>query len=602
MHATSGLTDPNPDFVRPKSNIRAVKSAAKSLCSSWGIQFAVSWIISTLQHYPEIAIFLTLAVGFAIGGIKFGKFSLGNVTGVLIAGVLIGQINISISPNVKSVFFLMFLFAVGYSVGPQFFRGLKSDGLPQVLFAVVLCVACLLSAFAAAKLAGYNVGQAAGLLSGACTISAVLGVATDSINQLGISDDQKHAFLATMPVAYAVTYLYGTAGSAWFLASMGPKILRVNLQKECADYEAKMGGKLEGGDLSAYRKLTTRAFSVAQGSRWVGKTIADYESQFTMPRVFVARIRQKGKVCEPELSLVIQSGDVLGLAGPREVILQQQASIGPEHDDHELFDFPIEVLDVVLTNKAFAGMTLIELRESAVGKQARNVFLRKLMRAGQEMPLNAGTKIDRGDVLQLVGATRDVERVAKAIGYADRPTDQTDIVFMGIGIVLGALVGAIVIHFGNVPLSLSTSGGALIAGLVCGWLRSVNRTFGRIPGPALWVFNQIGLTTFIAVVGLTTGPSFVAGLKAAGISLFLWGVFVTTLPFVIGLLSGKYIFKMHPGILLGACAGARTTTAALGAIQDEAHSQVPALGYTITYAVGNTLLIIWGVVIVLMMK
>jgi putative transport protein len=561
----------------------------------------MTWLVETLRRYPEIAIFLTLAIGFAIGGIKLGKFSLGNVTGVLIAGVLIGQIGITISDNVKSVFFLMFLFAVGYSVGPQFFRGLKSDGIPQVLFAVVLCVACLLSAFVAAKMAGYNVGQAAGLLSGACTISAVLGVATDSINQLGIPDDQKQAALKAMPVAYAVAYLYGTAGSAWFLASIGPKILRVNLAKECADYETKMGGKLEGGDLTAYSRLTTRAFLVAQGSRLIGKTIGDYEAQFTIPRVFVTRIRQGEKVSEPELSLVIQSGDVLGLAGPRDLILQQQAALGPEKDDQELFDFPIEVLDVVLTNKAYAGMTLAQVRESEAGKGARSVFLRKLIRAGQEMPLSPGIKVDRGDVLQLVGPTREVNRFATDLGYVDRPTDKTDIVFMGIGIVLGALVGAIVIHFGKVPISLSTSGGALIAGLVCGWLRAVKRTFGRIPEPALWVFNQIGLTTFIAVVGLTTGPSFVAGLKEAGISLFLWGVVVTTLPFVIGLYVGKYVFKMHPGILLGACAGARTTTAALGAIQDEARSNVPALGYTITYAVGNTLLIMWGVAIVLMM-
>lgn len=560
------------------------------------------WIIETLQRFPEIAIFLTLAVGFAIGGIKVGKFSLGNVTGVLVAGVLIGQINISISPNVKSVFFLMFLFAVGYSVGPQFFRGLKSDGLPQVLFAVVLCVACLLATFFAAKLAGYNIGQAAGLLSGACTISAVLGVASDSINQLGIPDDQKQAFIKALPVAYAVSYLFGTAGSAWFLASVGPKLLRVNLAKECADYETKMGGQLEGGELSAYRKLTTRAFRVNEGSRCIGKTIAEYESQFTIPRVFVVRIRQQSKVCEPEPNTIIQATDILGLAGPRELILQQQAAIGPEVEDREVFDFPVEMLDVVLTNKAFVGKTLAEVRESDAGNRARGVFLRKIIRAGQEIPLNAGTKVDRGDVLQLVGATRDVERVAKDLGYADRPTDNTDIVFMGTGIVLGALVGAMVIHFGKVPISLSTSGGALIAGLVCGWLRSVNRTFGRIPGPALWVFNQIGLTTFIAVVGLTTGPSFVAGLREAGISLFLWGVFVTTIPFVIGLYAGKYLFKMHPGILLGACAGARTTTAALGAIQDEAQSKVPALGYTITYAVGNTLLIMWGVAIVLMMK
>jgi len=229
----------------------------------------MNWLFNTLRAYPEIAIFLALAIGFYIGSIKFGKFTLGNVTGVLLAGVVIGQLKIEISPNVKAVFFLMFLFAVGYSVGPQFFRGLKSDGLPQVLFAVVLCVTCLLSAFVAAKLAGYSIGQAAGLLSGACTISAVLGVAGDTINQLGLPADQQKALVAAMPVAYAVTYLFGTAGSAWFLASIGPKLLRVDLAKECADYEAKAGGGLEkSGGMTAYHRLTTRAYKQPPDSQW----------------------------------------------------------------------------------------------------------------------------------------------------------------------------------------------------------------------------------------------------------------------------------------------------------------------------------------------
>ncbi len=561
------------------------------------------WLFSTLRSYPEIAIFLALAVGFYVGSLKFGKFSLGSVTGVLLAGVLIGQLNITISANVKSVFFLMFLFAVGYSVGPQFFRGLKSDGLPQVLFAVLLCVACLLSAFIAAKLAGYNIGQAAGLLSGACTISAVLGVAGDTIGQLGLPSDQEKALIAAMPVAYAVTYLYGTAGAAWFLSSMGPKLLRVDLAKECADYEAKMGGSAEdAGNISAYRRLTNRAYQVAANSKWVGKTVRDFESIFTVPRVFVARLRKEGKVCETDPDIVIQSGDVLGLAGARELLLKHEADLGAEVDDRELFDFSVEILDVVVTSKAIAGKTLKELAESESVKGARGVFLRKLIRAGLEMPFTAGTKIDRGDVLQIVGGIKNVERVAKDIGYPDRATEKTDVVFMGLGIVIGALIGAISIKLGKVPLSLSTSGGALMAGLVCGYLRAVNPTFGRIPAPALWVLNNVGLTTFIAVVGISCGPSFVAGLKEAGLSLFLWGVFVTTVPFVIGIFAGKYLFKMHPGILLGACAGARTTTAALGAIQDEARSKVPALGYGITYAVGNTLLIVWGIVIVLMMK
>src|SRR6478736_5528542 len=201
----------------------------------------MTWLFDTLREYPEIAIFLTLALGFFIGGLKFGKFSLGNVTGVLLAGVLIGQLEITISPHVKSVFFLMFLFAVGYGVGPQFFRGLKSDGLPQVLFAVVLCVACLLATVIAASIADYSIGQAAGLLAGACTISAVLGVATDTLGQIGLTPEQIQANVDAMPVAYAVTYLFGTAGSAWFLATIGPKILGVDIARACADYEAKMG-------------------------------------------------------------------------------------------------------------------------------------------------------------------------------------------------------------------------------------------------------------------------------------------------------------------------------------------------------------------------
>jgi len=563
----------------------------------------MNWLFDTLRANPEIPIFLALALGFWIGSLHIGKFSLGNVTGVLLAGVLIGQLNITISPNVKSVFFLMFLFAVGYSVGPQFFRGLKSDGLPQVFFAVILCVACLLCAFIAAKVAGYSMGQAAGLLSGACTISAVLGVASDTMNQIGLSPEQHKAMVDAMPVAYAVTYLYGTAGSAWFLASIGPKLLRVNLAKECAEYEAKMGGAAEAGDqMSAYRRLTARAYRVEEKSKLVGKTVAEFEARFSMPRVFILRARQASKVCDIDPKTVIRAGDILGLAGPREFLLKIETELGPEVDDRELFDVPIEILDIVVTNKEFAGKTLLEIRNSDAAQQVRGVFLRKLIRTGQEMPFNPGTKVDRGDVVQVVGPVKEVEQVAKRLGYADRATDKTDMVFMGLGIVIGALIGAIVIKFGQVPLSLSTSGGALFAGLVCGWLRSVNPTFGRIPGPALWVFNNIGLCAFIAVVGISTGPSFVAGLKAAGLSLFLWGVFVTTIPFIIGIYAGKYIFKMHPGIVLGCCAGARTTTAALGAIQDEAKSKVPALGYTITYAVGNTLLIIWGVIIVLMMK
>jgi putative transport protein len=563
----------------------------------------MDWLVKTLQQYPEIAIFLALALGFWIGPLKIGKFSLGNVTAVLLAGVLIGQLNIKISPNVKSVFFLMFLFAVGYGVGPQFFRGIKKDGVPQAIFAAIVCLAVLVSAYVAARLAGYNPGLAAGLLSGAATISAVLGVATDTINSLGLPSEQAKAWTDVMPVAYAVTYLFGTAGSAWFLASMGPRLLRVDLAKACKEYEDKMGGApAEAGGLTTYPKVALRAYKVDAKSRFVGQPITVLETALVgTTRGFVEAIRRGDHIEDADPGAVINAGDVLAVAASREAVLRLQPELGAETDDRELLDFPAEIVDVVITNKALDDKTIREIAEYS-GGEGRGVFLRRLIRQGQEMPFTVGTQVNRGDVLQIAGAKRDVARAIKVLGYADRPTEKTDVVFMGLGIVAGALVGALSFVIGGVPLSLSTSGGALIAGLVCGYLRAVWPTFGRIPEPALWVFNNLGLTIFIAVVGISTGPGFVKGLKESGLSLLLWGVFVTLMPFIIGIFAGKYVFKFHPGILLGACAGARTTTAALGAVQDAAKSKVPALGYTVTYAVGNTLLIVWGVVIVLMMR
>jgi putative transport protein len=231
----------------------------------------MTWLFDTLRQYPEIAIFLALALGFWLGQMRFGKFSLGVVTSTLLAGVLIGQIGITISPHVKSVFFLMFLFAVGYGVGPQFFRGLRSDGLQQVLFATLLCVLCLLTTFFVARAMDYHTGFAAGLLAGACTISAVLGVAADTINQLGVSPEQKKLWIESMPVAYAVAYLYGTAGSAWVLATLGPKLLRVDLAAECRKLEASMGAsEAEPGVISAYQRFVVRAYRLTD-DRWTGK-------------------------------------------------------------------------------------------------------------------------------------------------------------------------------------------------------------------------------------------------------------------------------------------------------------------------------------------
>jgi putative transport protein len=555
-----------------------------------------------LRKYPELAIFLTLAIGFYIGQLKVGGFSIGAVTGVLLTGLAIGQLGIPISPAIKSVFFLFFLFAVGYGVGPQFFHGLKSDGLWQALFAVLVCLACLVTAFFTARLLGLGIGYGAGVFGGACTVSSVLGVATDAIRQLGESPNAQQQQINAMSIAFAITYIFGTAGVSAFLALLGPRILGVNLAAECKALEAEMGGNEPDPSVhSAYRMISVRAYRVTDPS-YCGITIAEFESRFPNQRLFVERLRQNNRIIESTPETKIQLGDILAIASRTETLIADASQFGVEVSDPGLLDYPSETLDVMVTRKEVIGNTLGELAEMEQAQRSRGVFLRALLRGGHELPFNPGTKIAKGDVLRISGSLRDVERVAKFIGYPIRPSNVSNVTLVGIGIFLGAIVGLLSIRVGQIPVSLSISGGTLLAGLVFGWLRSVHPNFGNIPEAGLWVFNNVGLAMFAAVVGIQAGPQFVAGLQQAGLILFVAGVIVTIVPMLIALLLGKYLFKMHPGVLLGACAGARASTAALSVIQDAAQSRVPALGFTVCFAVANTLLTIWGVVIVLLLK
>lgn len=564
----------------------------------------MEWIFNQLRERPELAIFLTLFLGFWLGKLKIGKFSLGTVTSVLLVGVVVGQLNITIGDPMKAVFFLMFLFAVGYKVGPQFFRGLKKDGLPQVGFAALMCIVSLLATWGLAKIMGYHVGEAAGLLAGSQTISAVIGVASDTIHQLNVSEAQKATYINAIPVAYAVTYIFGTAGSAWVLASLGPKLLGGldKVKADCRELEAKMGSSEadEPGFMTAVRPVIFRAYKAM--NQWFsgGRKVADLEEYLDGQgkRLFVERVRQEGVIREVTPDMILKKGDEIVLSGRREFVIGEEDWIGPEVIDVQLLDFPAETLPVMITRKTFAGETVATIRKQ---KFMHGVSIRTIKRAGIQIPVLAQTVVDAGDMIELVGTKHEVENAAKQMGYIDRPTNQTDMIFVGLGILVGGLVGALSIHLGGVPISLSTSGGALIAGLVFGWLRSKHPTFGGIPEPSLWVLNNVGLNMFIAVVGIAAGPSFIAGFKEVGISLFVVGALATSIPLIAGLLMARYLFKFHPALALGCTAGARTTTAALGAIQDAVESETPALGYTVTYAVGNTLLIIWGVVIVLMM-
>ena len=552
-----------------------------------------------LQGHPELAVFLTLSLGFALGHIKIGTFKIGVVLGTLFAGVLIGQLNIQIPPIVKTIFFDFFLFATGYKVGPQFFQGLKKNAFPQLMLTLVICVSCLLIAFGISKLLSYDTGTAAGLLAGAFSESTLIGTASEAIHQLPITEIEKTKLINHIPVAYSGTYLIGATSFVFFLTTIAPKILGINLVEESKKLSQTLTGETEHepGIQSAYQRWIIRAYQITN-EKWVGLTISEFEKRNKDLRLVIQRIRHNQELIEPSPKTIIHKDDVLVIMAQHGILLDSLSNIGPEVLDEELLKFPLAHMDITITNKDISGKTIRQLRD----KFGNGLMLDKVTREYQEIPFNLNTVLFRGDVLKLTGKMVLMEKAAKEIGYLDRLSTATDIVFLGLGIVLGGLFGLLSITVFGISITLTTSGGALVMGLVFGWWHSRTPIFGSIPEPALWIFDNVGLATFIGLVGMAAGPTFISGIQEMGFSIILAGFIVSIVPHIIGLFFGRYILKMNPIILLGAQTGAGTSTIGLKAIQDASASKFPVLGYTIPYALGNILLTAWGPVLVSMMN
>ena len=555
----------------------------------------MDWIVQILRHNPVIPIFLTIGLGFWLGRLKYKSFTLGAVASTLLVGVLIGQLGIEIPEVVKTLFFMLFLFSIGYSVGPQFFKAFKGQGLKQLAFAVVGALVCAGTVILAARLMGYDTGVAVGMFAGSQTASASLGVTSETIRGLSMSSEAKEHMLSIIPTCYAVTYVFGTIGSAWFLSNIGPMLLggmkKVKAETQAIENELDSGA--EKIDHSMVLADTPVAYRVYRAEcDWFDKprTVAELERHFedNDQRIFVERLRVRGKIMDPSPDVKIHKRDLVVLSARSEVMVNQKVFIGREVADHELLSFGAENLPVTVARSATDGMTFGRLRQQPFMK---GVLVSKITRNNMSLPGKNNLILERGDVLTLCGSPRNVSIAAKAIGYADRQTVSTDMVLLGLGIALGCFVGALAFHIGGVPVSLSTSGGALLSGLFFGWLRNRRPTFGHIPGPVVWIFDNLGLNMFIAVVGLSSGATFVAGLRHVGFALFFVGVAATLIALTINIFIARKVFRFSAPETLGCVAGARCGVASIGAIQDALESTVPVIGYTVTYAAANLILV-----------
>lgn len=561
-------------------------------------------LFDILRQYPTLALFLTIGLGFFIGKIKIGNFQLGSVTSVLLVGVVIGQLNIPMSGPLKMVFFMMFLFSIGYSVGPDFFKSLKGSGLKQVFFAVFMSSMCFLSVFAMAKIMGYTKGETVGLFSGSETCSALLGVGSEALERLGLPKDVLDREMNIIPVCYAVTYIFGTLGTVIVVGNLGPRLLGglEKVRRQTLELEQKLNVSGKSDDPSHTNALSTIAyraykvkvpfFNEPQTVRALEKLLRGHGLE-----VYVDRVLHEGKIKAPRHDDHIYLGDEIVLCGQREFMVNVEVYIGDEVANPELLSYPLDRVGVLVTKKEFLNLPITELRRK---KYMHGVVIRDARRDGQPLDISGATTFRKGDKLTVVGRPERVKRATPHMGHMDRPSVQSDLMFVGLAIFIGGLFGAMSIWIGSIPVSFGTSGGSLVAGLVFGWLRSKRPTYGHISPGALWIMNNLGLNVFIAVVGIEAAPSFVAGIKAVGPLLFVVGAVTTLIPLCFGLFLGHKVFKFNPAITLGCCCGTRTCTAALGAVQTTLGSTLPAIGYTVTYAVSNILLVVWGLLTVMM--
>ncbi|SHF44178.1 putative transport protein [Litoreibacter ascidiaceicola] len=560
-----------------------------------------------LGNQPIAFVLLALAMGSLIGKYSLKGISLGSTAGTLLVGVIFSMIaeaaygiTYTIPGILSSFMLLLFMYALGLKVGPQFFSGLRKGGLAFVGIGLIVFVLNWLICYFGAAWAGLAPGYATGLISGSYTITAILGVGQNALASgayIPPTDMTIEEVGANMAAAYAISYVLSSVGIILLIRYL-PRIFGYDAVADAKQAEADFSGGAvhpvpgaPGALTIGFSPYDLRAFEVRHES-FVGRTLTKLASDF--PQVPILRVVRDDVVLDPAENPIISSGDIVTVrANVHDLILEEGELIGPESDNPLARNVPMEVADVHVGSHAISGKTLEELESQGTG----GIAVQALFRAGNELPLGPKSDVRFGDVLRLTGPDGALKAAASQLGgHVILPTLKSEVLYLSLAMLVGYLVGIATVHISGIPFALGTSAGCILAGVGVSYFRSRNPEFG---GPvhegARSFLQDFGLNAFVAVLSANVGPKVISAL---GGDTILWLALIGTagalIPPLVAFWVGTKVFGLNSIIADGATTGGRNSTPGLNAIIEESGSSIAAVPYPVSYALTTVLALIGG--------
>ncbi|WP_050909896.1 aspartate:alanine exchanger family transporter [Vibrio campbellii] len=568
----------------------------------------MSFLFSYLSENPFVFLFLSLAIGYPLGRLTFKGVSLGTTAGTLVVGVALALTSFSVyglkieEPGlVSDIFLMMFMYAIGMKVGPQFFSGLARGGIDFVVIGLIVVFSNFAIVVIGAKLMGLEPGYAAGIISGSYTVTAVMGVAQSAISSgaftppEGMSIDHVSANIAA---GYAISYVLSTVLIILFIKYL-PSLFGIDPVKAGKDAEAefstgdddeKLPSTFGFSDVGVL-PIDVRAYKVTH-QELVGRSVQKLYQSF--PDAAVLKVVRGDEVIDASQNPTLALNDVIGIRGEYRVLIAEgEADIGNEVDEPRARNVDIEVADIHVGKSEHAGKTIAQLH-AEVGF---GVYFKAIFRQGHQQPLLPQTKVEVGDVIRIAGSKWCVEKTASQLNsVAIVESTVTETFYLALSLLIGYIFGHFSVTLAGIPFALGTSAGCMLTGIVFSFLRTRNPAFGGPMSEGARSFLQdIGLNLFVAVLAATVGPKILASFQGIiVIKIALLGVTAALVPPLLAWLYGLYFRKMNPAILAGACAGGRNSTPAMKGAQDASQSDMPAIGYPVPYALTSVLVLILG--------